>query len=83
MDDVDFRAVIRVCCRADFRASRVDVLTDPHAAKTVAALHADATIRRWIDEITDRADDFALVVIDAHEKNGKRLGCWVAKFLSC
>src|SRR5437867_8486558 len=66
MDDVDFGPVICVIGGADLRAAGVDVLADPHAAEAVAALHADPTIGDGIDKIADRADDFALVVIDAH-----------------
>ena len=67
MDDVNLGAVIGIVGGANLRASAVDVLADPHAAESVAALHADPTIGRRVDEITDRADDFALVVIDAHK----------------
>src|SRR5205807_5970773 len=60
MDDVDLSAVMHVVGCAQLGATAVNVLPDPHPAESVAALDADPPIGRRIDEITDRADDFAL-----------------------
>jgi hypothetical protein len=67
MDDMNLRAVVYIVGSAQLRAAAVDVLADPHPAEAVATFHADPTIGRGIDEITDRTDDFALVVVDAHD----------------
>src|SRR5205807_3446064 len=44
----------------------VDVLPDPHPPKSVAALDADAPVRRFVHEIADRTDDLPLFMVDAH-----------------
>jgi hypothetical protein len=56
----------------------VDVLTEPHPAEPVAALDADAAIGGRIREVADGADDFALIVVDPHEKMVNDCGSWLA-----
>src|SRR5437899_844447 len=55
MDDVHFRAVVRVLVRAQLRAARMNVLPEPHPPEAVAALDADAAVRRFVDQVADGA----------------------------
>src|SRR5205085_5952221 len=66
MQDMHLGAIVRIFIRAHLGATRVDVLTEPHPPKAVAALDADAPIRRFINEIADGADESARFTIDAH-----------------
>ena len=66
MHDVHFGAVVRVFVCALFGAPGVDVLAEPHTAESVAALDADAPIGRFVDEVSDGADDGARFAVDAH-----------------
>src|SRR6185436_11361128 len=66
VNDVNFSAVVDVGGRAKLGAARVDVLPDPHPPEAVAALHADAAVGGFVDEVPNGADDLALLVVDAH-----------------
>ena len=66
MHDMHLGAIRRILSGAQLGALRVDVLADPHAPESIAALDADAAVGRLVNEVADRADDLPFFVIHAH-----------------